>query len=173
MAWTTPATFIANQIVGASDLNTQLRDNLNYLFASRPTGITNYQNGSNYTTTSTSFVDVDATNVKLTLTLSGSRLFIVSRFVANYTNVANNGINFAFYSVGLNANGSTTNWQGNSAASNIEGQVNMVDIFTGLAAGSQTIRLRWAVSNGAGTGSIIFFSGTNLHYTVVMVAWEI
>ena len=74
-AWTTPATWGVDQLVTASDLNTQLRDNLNTL-KTPPSAHYELNESSDYTTSSASFVDVDATNLALTITTSGGDVFV-------------------------------------------------------------------------------------------------
>jgi hypothetical protein len=56
MAWTSPATWVTNQLVTANDLNTQVRDNLNAL--KNPAGSI-VTLTSPISTSSTSFVEVD------------------------------------------------------------------------------------------------------------------
>ncbi|MFQ3536758.1 MAG: hypothetical protein SNJ58_12870 [Aggregatilineales bacterium] len=75
MTWTTPTTWSAAQVVTATQLNEQLRDNLNYLI-SRPHGRVLHTAASNYTTSSPSFADIDPTNLSLSLTLSGSAVLV-------------------------------------------------------------------------------------------------
>lgn len=62
MTWTTPVTWATNQLVTAANMNEQVRDNLNYLLA-KPTVKILGDTGANYSTSSTSFVDVDVTNL--------------------------------------------------------------------------------------------------------------
>jgi hypothetical protein len=73
MTWTTPMTWVASSVVSAAQLNEQLRDNLVYLL-SRP-----HQRiirDAGYSTTSTSFVDIDSTNLSITLTLSSGAVLV-------------------------------------------------------------------------------------------------
>ena len=73
MAWTTPKTWTVDEVVGASDMNTHLRDNLNAL-KDPPTAVIVRDNNGQYSTTSTSFVAVDDTNLKCTLTTAGGNV---------------------------------------------------------------------------------------------------
>lgn len=59
MVWTSPKTWTAETLTVA-DMNTHLRDNLEAL---RNPPSYSYQNSSNYTTTSTSLVSLDSTNM--------------------------------------------------------------------------------------------------------------
>jgi hypothetical protein len=74
MAWTTPVTWTTNQLVTAADLNTQVRDNLGYLLSGRPVDVKVVSNI--WTITSTSYVDVDATNLSATLTVNSGRALV-------------------------------------------------------------------------------------------------
>lgn len=73
MPWTTPTTWTPNQLVTASDMNAQVRDNLNYLLY-RTTGSVRYTSGDK-TTTSTTLVAIDSTNIKTTVTTVSGRMF--------------------------------------------------------------------------------------------------
>src|SRR5258706_5274648 len=75
MPWSTPPTFTSGQVITATDLNTYLRDNPNYLL-SRPKNAVKRDNNANYTTTSASFVDIDGTNLSITLSVSGSAVLL-------------------------------------------------------------------------------------------------
>src|SRR5690242_16872399 len=85
MGWTTPATWNPGQVISATDLNTHLRDNLNYLLSGRARQVIKRDNNANYSTTSTSFVDIDATNLSITLNLSGSAVLVTFTAVADNT----------------------------------------------------------------------------------------
>lgn len=77
MAWTTPRSWAAGELVTASLMNTQLRDNL------REVGVllarTAYNPGtqSSYTRTSSTFADVDATNLSAAFTVPQSGKVLV------------------------------------------------------------------------------------------------
>lgn len=74
MAWTTPQTWTAGQVVGASDLNTHLRDNINYVLSGRGAVPLWWTSTGVITVNSSTFVDVDATNLKMTITLASGRI---------------------------------------------------------------------------------------------------
>lgn len=46
MSWTVPVTWTTGQVVGASDLNTQIRDNLLYLLSGRPWGVNTFSSSA-------------------------------------------------------------------------------------------------------------------------------
>ena len=72
MAWTTPRTWVANDLVGATLLNTHLRDNLNAL-KSPPTDRAAELAGT-FSTSSTSFVSVP--NAEVEITTAGGKLMV-------------------------------------------------------------------------------------------------
>jgi hypothetical protein len=76
MAWTTPITWATNQLVAASDMNNNVRDNANYLFNGRPQ-TTKKTAFSTLSTSSTTFVDVDATNLIITHIAGSGRVLLL------------------------------------------------------------------------------------------------
>jgi hypothetical protein len=74
--WNNPATFNPGQIVNATDFNKYVRDNPAYLF-SRPLETALIDNGASYTTTSDTFVDLDATKASKTFTPYGTKIFLI------------------------------------------------------------------------------------------------
>jgi hypothetical protein len=153
--WTSPVTWNPGQVVAASDLNAQLRDNLIYLFA-RPQNVVKRDNGANYTTTSTSFVDIDGTNLKITLNISGGAVLLGFTGVAVGGSIVTNAGPAAFDFLidstryasagtdGLVANANTAYWNG----------VSMAALVTGLSAGSHTFKVQWKFL-GVGTSSVL------------------
>lgn len=79
--WTTPRTWVTGELVTAALLNTHLRDNMDYLKAEadRYWNQTALVAAASYSTTSTTFVDVDGVNLAGTIvTRGGPVLFAVS-----------------------------------------------------------------------------------------------
>ena len=74
MAWTQPKTW-ASEPLTSTDMNTHLRDNLEAL-KDPPSNNYELNEASNYTTTSTTFVDVDATNLSLTIVTHGGDIMV-------------------------------------------------------------------------------------------------
>ena len=75
-AWTTPKTWTSEPLV-SSDYNTYIRDNQNHL-KSRLDNNIDYilDEGADYTTTSSSFVDIDGTNLSIDLTTNGGDVLV-------------------------------------------------------------------------------------------------
>src|SRR5258708_27216246 len=157
MAWTTPPTFTKGQLVAASDLNSYVKDNTNYLLNRPQNNIKRDANGG-YSTTSTSFVDVDATNLAITLTISGSA--IAFGFDGWITGATTGQTEFDVTIDGTRyASGGTDGWIGMSDTSPILGQISGTGLATGLSAGSHTLKLQWRNRTG-NTSAMAAGSGT-------------
>ncbi len=138
MAWTTPKTdWTTGELVAASDLNA-IGDTDNFLFNGWAGDRYVRNNGSNWTTTSTSYVDVDATNLASTITTNGGDVLVI--FTGNVQNSAVAGCRMA-----LDIDGTTTEAITLVNPYNTGKHVNMsfAYLITGLSAGSHTIKLRW------------------------------
>lgn len=153
MAWTTPKTWTVDELVTASMLNTHLRDNLNYLFSGRGGGGTAVlrDNSGQYTTTSTSFVDVDATNLKIDLTLSGTKVLVGFSGVVEHS-LGNNRVFFDVDVGGTRHANSFTDglvmWRGENGPATMGAA--FVVLITGLSTGANTFKLQWKVASGTG-----------------------
>lgn len=82
MAWTTPTTRVTGELITAAIWNTDIKANLDYLFA-RPLADTIYNVPSALQTNSTSFVDVDATNIIATFTTAAARIIAIASFLGS------------------------------------------------------------------------------------------
>ncbi len=158
MAWTTPDTRSAGDVLSAANYNTYLRDNLNYLFSGRPKFSILRDNGANYTTTSLTFVDVDGTNLKGTLTVSGSAVLLgfncalVGLNIRGFFDFAVDGTRLG--AAGLN--GLIRQTEGNGGG---DGGVSLMALVTGLSIGSHTFTIQWR-AHAAGTLTMYAGSGT-------------
>src|SRR5260221_5905875 len=145
MPWTTPPTFTPGQVVTATDLNSYLRDNPSYLLG-RPNSAIRRNNGSDYTTSPSSFVDIDGTNLAITFVLSGTAVLITfagalrtaaARQQADF-DVTVDGVRY-----GLGNNGLISINIPNASVDNL---VSFAVLVSGLAAGTHTFKLQWKVS---------------------------
>jgi hypothetical protein len=148
MTWTTPkTTWAEGEIVAAQDMN-DIGDNLEAL-KSPPTTIVNLNESANYTTTSTTFVDVNASRLTLTITTSGGAVLVT--FAGSVTMSAANSILY----FDLLVNGSRIAGDDGiltmTAASTVATNGSFFYWLTGLAAGTHTIKLQWKISTGTGT----------------------
>lgn len=133
--------------------------NLNYAINSRPHG--NLKRNAGYSSTSLTFVAVDATNVKVTVTLTGTKCLVFASMIVSSTNVAGN-----YGAITLNAN--TTQFADNHDSTyglaltpqNVISPLSIVGDFSGLTPGSNTFYLYWkagvstgGVNNNTGSGA--------------------
>jgi hypothetical protein len=82
MAWTSPKTFVGLTALPALDLNIHLRDNLLHLYAPPTAEIIST---TAYSTTSASYVDIDA-SLQASIVTTGGRLLIVANMVVTGSN---------------------------------------------------------------------------------------
>jgi hypothetical protein len=81
MAWTTPRTWTDGEVPGATIFNAHVRDNLAYLLGGRGHVLATSTEAPSETT-STNFVDADATHLAVTVTPSGTRVLLVAGVAA-------------------------------------------------------------------------------------------
>lgn len=142
MAWTSPKTW-ASEPLTSTDMNTHIRDNLNYLHSGRPSA-QYIRDATNYTTTSTSYVDVDAANMSLTITTTGGDVRV--SFAANGFNTGTNQ-NY----VGVRHDGTDYEMMASQAEQGRYQNFSFGYVFEGLSAGSHTFTLRFRTSAGTMT----------------------
>lgn len=140
MSWTTPKTWTSEPLTSL-DLNTQLRDNLEAL-KDPPTASYTLNETSNYTTTSTAFVDIDATRLALTITTSGGDVMAHFHGVIG---AAAGRVNLDLDVDGVRHAGD----DGLTRLDTITAPVSFTRLIRGLSAGTHTFRLQWRVSSGA------------------------
>lgn len=132
----------------------QILANLRALYAPASVHV-EINNGSDYTTTGTSFADVDSANLKITLTLDAASDVLVSfhglvtlsaSLQSVLFDVTDNGVRVSTDDgiTGLRSGSNGPN------ATGVQG-VSFVRLLPGLAAGSHEFRLQWRVSTGTGT----------------------
>lgn len=152
MAWTQPKTWSSEPLT-SSDLNTHLRDNLEAL-KDPASGDYTLNESSDYTTTSTTFVDVDATNLSATLTTNGGDVFV---FFAPLVALGSSQVIF----FDLDVDGTRLGGDDGIVATVPAGigiAIPIIAMVKGLAAGSHTIKLQWKVTSG--TGKLYAGAGT-------------
>ncbi len=75
MSWTSPRTWVATEVVTATLMNAHVRDNLNYLFT-RPQAATALDINSQFSTTATTFANINSTAMALNVTPAGTRVLL-------------------------------------------------------------------------------------------------
>jgi len=141
MAWTAPKTWTA-EVLTSSDLNTHLRDNLLAL-KDPPDNFYDIYNATDLTFTTTSFADLDSTNLSLAVTSFGGDLLVT--FMADVTQSA--GV--AYFSFDLD--GVTVNSANDGIGRSETAAANIIFVswwFRGVAAGAHTIKVKCKVSTG-------------------------
>jgi hypothetical protein len=149
--WTTPKTWSTGEALSASDMNTHIRDNLGALKAP-PTAAYTCDEVGDYATTQTTFVDVDVSNLALTITTTGGDVMV--GFHGHI--YANGGI------CNLDVTVDGAREAGDDGITAVHAAfreaVSFVRLITDLDAGSHTFKLQWKVS--AGTATLYAGAGT-------------
>jgi hypothetical protein len=158
LAFTTPATFTAGQLITANDLNTQLRDNL---IALKDPNSANYElnESADYTTTQATFVNVDGTAGKLSLSITLAVQADVMIWFHGLINNSSTGVICLDVAMdGARIGGDDGLIAGPGVAQSIP--FSFFHMKTAVPAGSHTFNLQWKISTGtatlyagAGTGS--------------------
>lgn len=151
MAWTTPKDWAVDEQLTASKMNTHLRDNLNAL-KSPPSAQYVCNQGSDYSTSGTSFANVDNTNLAFGLFTNGGDVLVhfhgsfqaASGTVAVFLDVAVDDVRHAGDD-GIVVEAVSTSVQ----------SVSFTRLITGLSAGAHTFKLQWKT----GGTSVTLFAG--------------
>jgi hypothetical protein len=141
--WTTMTDLSAGDLVTEADMDA-IRGNIEYLLNPNNNGVVR---ASGYNTTSTSFVDVDATNVKATILTNGGPVLVwVS---ASFSHSANFGVCNLDIAVDGSRQGSTGGLLASKLNSlNAEPAITIAILATGLSAASHTFKLQWKTNAG-------------------------
>lgn len=161
MAWTTPRTWTTGELVTASIMNTHVRDNLLYLAGGNRV-IVEPAVGSNYTTTSTSFVDVDAAEWTADITLSNSATAV--KVTAQFYGANNTNTNYQYFDIARDGTRIANSANGLIGARTDSGILYHTWLVTcvdeGITPGNtHTYTLQWRVDGN--TGQIVAGSGDN------------
>lgn len=164
MAWSTPKTWSSEPLTSV-DLNTYVRDNQNYLNL-RPSDSYTLDESSDYSTTSTAFVDVDATKLAFTITSNGGDVLV--HFDGTFRFTAGSGAAACYLDLDIDGSsiaGDDGILRLNIANVNDFAQASFTRFISGLSVGNHTFKLCWKISSGdtvallAGAGT----SGGDLH----------
>lgn len=155
-----------NEPLTAADMNTYLSDNIDAL-KNPPSKIYNANESANYTTTSTTFTNVDATDTegkfRLTITTTGGAILVTAMLTIT-NNTTNATVHFAL-SVDGTVYAPTGAIEDGICASkpNVGANTNMVVPIVywiyGQSAGSHIIRLMWKITT-ASTATLFAGAGT-------------
>lgn len=148
MPFTTPKTWAVDELLTANDMNTHIRDNLAAL-KDPPSAI--YDGGTlTHTTTSSTFADVDAVNLKLSVTITGDTVLI--GFVGECSSASSASV----LGLDITVNGvSVTGGEGVIRSHYLQtGETENVSFVwreTGLVAGKKEFRLQFRRAGLSGT----------------------
>lgn len=137
MGWTTPTTWVNGSVPGATDLNTHIRDNENYLCSGRPYGYLYTNTGTDYAlTVATTWTTIDNTNLTMTLTTQSGHIRLEAIFDLDQSAGASDII-FCWYNTTTAASQvATARLVVGGSSGNIAANVKVLSIFTGLTPGT-------------------------------------
>lgn len=144
MAWTDPKTWTA-ALVTVNDLNTHIRDNLNWLKAPTSGRVTL---ANAISTTSTSWAD--ATGLSVTMTTNGGNVVVIFTGMATHSGGVTQHPYFDLDVDGA-SQGGTDGIVAKSNTGTVGDNVSFTWVVTGLSAASHTFKIRWKVTSGTGT----------------------
>jgi hypothetical protein len=149
-AWTTPITWNVDQLVTNTDLNEQLRDNMEYLLSPNHDSILRDNSGDYSITGVTSFQDIDSSNLSIDLETHGGPVWVHFQATGVLDNdevlsldLAVDGTRLgAFFTHGLGR------WLNPTGGVTLDLQVGFGLLLTGLSAGTYTLRPQWRTGSG-------------------------
>jgi hypothetical protein len=145
MPWNTPVTWTPNTVLGATQLNAQLRDNMNFVLNGKAMSYLVYNYGGS-TTTSLTFVDVDATNLKVTGNLTSGRALVFASFVG-LTTLSGGGGYFDVIVDNTTRAGGVNGLAWIPYANLPARPITMVAYFSGLSVGSHTFKMQYRLQS--------------------------
>lgn len=166
MAWTTPNTATAGGLIRATDYNTYVRDNLNYLLSRNNSQI--IRNNTATYTNSGAFAAIDTTNLSITLTMTTTKVLLLLTGTASNSS-AGQETDFDFLIDGTRYGNSYTRGLSGFYApgANYHVMVSVAVIAT-VSTGNRTFKPCWR----AGGGTSSFYSDTG-NFPVLFAAIEV
>ena len=151
MAYTTPKTW-SNEPLVASDLNTHLRDNMEAL-KDPPSAQNIADEASQYTTTSASFVDIDATEGKFqhTIETNGGDVMIWAMLSLEHNQTSQIWFEVDVDGSPLGGDDGIHTIACHTAGKRAGVWATILVFATGLAAGEHTFKLQWKTNSGTVT----------------------
>lgn len=159
-SWSSVYTWTAGEQLTASKFNTHLRDKQTAL-KSPAYFVCEVDEASDYTTTSTSFTAVDATDLTATVTTGGGNWLVGFAGQCFYSTGLSGFLTFTVAVDGTNYVGDDGIIQGFGGTAAPVSPASFTYILRSIAAGSRTFQLRWKVS--AGTYGMYAGAATSNH----------
>lgn len=146
MSWTEMTDLGVGDLVSAADMDA-IRTNIEYLL-NPDDDATLHNEGSDYSTTSGSFVDVDATDLAATITTNGGPVLVIVTGAA-----AHNVGGWAYFDIDVDGtrhgSANTLGLMALYANSSSDYQsITLCAWITGLGADSHTFKLQWRAASG-------------------------
>lgn len=149
----TPKTWATGELATASNMNTYIRDQQSAI-KTPAHGYCDIDEAANYTISSTSFADVDATDLAITIVTGGGKVLVGYSGMVNAAGLTTSGDRILF-DVNVDGTNDRTN-DGITGVNNQNGgNVSFAFIIDGLSAGSHTFKLQARVT----AGSAIIYAG--------------
>lgn len=140
MTWTTPRTWLPGDTATDGIFNNEVRDNLLYRLNPPYVWVTST---STYTTTSLTYVPVNATFTVAMVTSGGPILVGFSGWISRSV--------LTIMAIGMDGGSEQEIWRSNNQSGAPDVQARGHALFIGLAAGQHTPTMRWKVGSGTGT----------------------
>ena len=169
MAWTAPTTRTTGELITAAIWNTDVVDNLDALKAP-PSSDSILDLGGDLTTTSTSFADVDATNLSETIVTTGGDVMV------HFHGTVKGSAGFRLY-FEIDMDGSAVAGDDGIALEGVHTDatflpglktVTFTRLITSVSPGSHTFKLQWKVSSGT---AILYAGAGTANYDVHPQFW--
>jgi hypothetical protein len=142
-AYSTLPTVSAGEVISSSGWGNLVKADIEYLF-NRPADVDKVDNAASYTTTSTSFTDINATNLGITMTVASGKVLLLFTGVVSMTGGTTR---FDFDIDGTRYCSAGTDGLAGLTSVNAA-TVSMCALVTGLSAGSHTFKVKWWVTSG-------------------------
>lgn len=164
--WYAPITWATDDVPTATQFNQFLRDDLLYLL-NRPSAVVLRDNGGVYTTTSTSFANIDGANLSIALSIAGSAVLLgFTGAIYDSANIANAQVMLDF-----TVDGARVGAAGLDGLLPVRTSPNATGIIiencsfgilvTGLSAGSHTFKVQWRRVSASCTPNLISGGGSS------------
>lgn len=153
--WTTMNNLTTGDLVTEADMDA-IRSNIEYLHAANH-DLVEHVEGTSYTTTSTTFVDVDAADLAQTLTTTGGNVLVLCTLVVSHP-TAGARVEFDLEVDGARQGQDFGLAYVYGSAITTQQPVALALVADGLSAAAHTFKLQWRVSGG--TATLYSTSGT-------------